>query len=160
MIFKTTDQFTKLLLALSNYRRVALEKRFGVVWGGVGGEWIINMHISSGEAGGIAARGQIYLGAPISVLEIHLRAKLLPLAADPCSTTAHIHWRFRHVHHETKYRLSGLRSRGRSRNAFGFSLIFVHRGITLTQGAMDCRIEHSWWKHSVISRSNHVLRLV
>ena len=35
--------------------------------------------IFSGGAGGIAARGQLYMGAPIGVLEIHLRAKLLLL---------------------------------------------------------------------------------
>ena len=34
---------------------------------------------TSGGAGGIAARGQIYMGAPIGVVEIHLRAKLSPL---------------------------------------------------------------------------------
>ena len=30
----------------------------------------------SGGAGGIAARGQMYMGAPIGVVEIHLREKL------------------------------------------------------------------------------------
>ena len=33
----------------------------------------------SGGAGGIAARGQINMGASIGVVEIHLRAKLPPL---------------------------------------------------------------------------------
>ena len=35
--------------------------------------------IFSGGAGGIAVQGQIYMGAPIGVVEIHLRAKLPPL---------------------------------------------------------------------------------
>ena len=33
----------------------------------------------SGGAGVIAARGQVYMGAPIGVVEIHLRAKLPPV---------------------------------------------------------------------------------
>ena len=32
----------------------------------------------AGRAWGIATRGQIYMGAPIAVVEIHLQAKLLP----------------------------------------------------------------------------------
>ena len=35
--------------------------------------------IISGGARGIATHGQIYMGAPIGVVEVHLRAKLLPL---------------------------------------------------------------------------------
>ena len=57
-------------------------------------EHIINGNIDaehmvriSGRAGGwvgcIAARGQIYMGAPIGVVEIHLRAKLPHMSRSP-----------------------------------------------------------------------------
>ena len=39
--------------------------------------------LSSGGAGVLAARGQIYMGAPIRVLEIHLRAKFPPPRPHP-----------------------------------------------------------------------------
>ena len=48
--------------------------------------------IISGGAGGITARGQIYRGAPIGVVEIHLQleiaapVKVPPEAADPSHT--------------------------------------------------------------------------
>ena len=40
--------------------------------------FIIIIFIISGGAGGIASRGQIYMGTPIGVVEIYLQAKLLP----------------------------------------------------------------------------------
>ena len=43
---------------------------------------VLLLHILDGDrggAGGIAARSLIYMGAPIGVVEIHLRAKLPPM---------------------------------------------------------------------------------
>ena len=46
------------------------------------------------EQGGIAARGQIYMGAPLGVVEIHLRANCRPCKGAPpplCSATDEKH---------------------------------------------------------------------
>ena len=40
---------------------------------------VYNYVYFGGGAGNIAVRGQIYITAPIGVVEVHLRAKLSPL---------------------------------------------------------------------------------
>ena len=51
------------------------------LWFSVMGNTVMeNDHKPSDGAGGIAARGQIYMGFPLGVVEIHLRAELPPLA--------------------------------------------------------------------------------
>ena len=50
--------------------------------GGVGGGGGVEVW-NSGVAGGIAARGQIYMGAPIGVVEIHLQFEITALTPPP-----------------------------------------------------------------------------
>ena len=49
--------------------------------------------LSSGGAGGIAARGQLYMGAPIGVVEIHLQLEIAAPVKEPwpppCTATVH-----------------------------------------------------------------------
>ena len=40
---------------------------------------LLSRILDSGGAGDIASQGQIYMGAPIGVVEIHLRVKMPPL---------------------------------------------------------------------------------
>ena len=69
----STSRVIKYTLYMSNY----LASIPGTISGRAGG------------GGGIAALRQIYMGAPIGVVEIHVWAKLLPLSPPTCSATGY-----------------------------------------------------------------------
>ena len=73
-----------------------------------------------GGAGGIAARVQIYMGAPIGVVEIHLQleiaAPVMVHPTPPCSTTAHAR-----THVQTNINMSPWHSHILSFHAFPYT---------------------------------------